>query len=435
MKAPTDVTATSCSADSNCLLVSWKSLPASYVEHLRGVFQGYTVLYRAEGEPYEDLFVSQQEKERHEAQLLNLTGYTNYTVQVLVVTMFGVGVPSPAQTALTGESAPGVPPDNLTPLTINSSSIEVSWTPIPSKFINAAKLLGYQVFWCKANDSVFNVTTTELPSVLLTDLEEYTDYNVIVNAFNYIGNGPNSSLFTAKTEEEALKDAPQNVSGFNTSSSTIYLSWLHIPHDPRVHHYRVIYTEHDPPSGVTFYVDTSRLQRESGWLKIYTKYEFTVCGVNSQGEGPQSLPVIISTDMDVPSASPTQLVASRINSSNHVKLSWLPVSSSHINAPVLLGYIVNYKETGELTFLTNKTENTWIELYLPNNNTEYQFTVSGYNERGVGPNISLAYIFPSLNASSTGNNSLGAHGSNATNNTSGSSNTTLSGKLKGNCHT
>ena len=137
----------------------------------------------------------------------------------------------------------------------------------------------------------------------------------------------------------------------------------------------------------------------------------------------------------VPSASPTQLVASRINSSNHVKLSWLPVSSSHINAPMLLGYIVNYKETGELTFLTNKTENTWIELYLPNNNTEYQFTVSGYNERGVGPNISLAYIFPSLNASSTGNNSLGAHGSNATNNTSGSSNTTLSGKLKGNCHT
>lgn len=135
-----------------------------------------------------------------------------------------------------------------------------------------------------------------------------------------------------------------------------------------------------------------------------------------------------------PSAPPTHLAVSRLNSSSHIKLSWLPVPSSHINAPVLLGYIVNYKETGNLTFLTNRTENTWIELYLPNNNTEYLFTVSGYNERGMGPNASLAYFFSSLNASGTGNNSLIGHGSNATNSASGSSNTTLPGKLQDNCY-
>ena len=135
----------------------------------------------------------------------------------------------------------------------------------------------------------------------------------------------------------------------------------------------------------------------------------------------------------VPSAPPTQLVACRINSSNHVKLSWLPVPSDHINAPALLSYIVNYKEAGSWTSLTNRTKNTWIKLHLPSNNSEYLFTVSGYNERGVGPNISLAYLFSSLNASSTGNSSV-AQGGNATSNTSGSSNTTLPGKLKENCH-
>lgn len=136
----------------------------------------------------------------------------------------------------------------------------------------------------------------------------------------------------------------------------------------------------------------------------------------------------------VPSAPPTQLEASKLNSS-HIRLSWLPISSSHINAPVLLGYIVNYKETGSVTFLTNKTENTWIELNLPNNNIEYLFTVSGYNERGLGPNVSLAFFFSSLNASGTGNDSLVAQGNNVTNSSSGSSNTTLPGKLRGTCHT
>ena len=147
-----------------------------------------------------------------------------------------------------------------------------------------------------------------------------------------------------------------------------------------------------------------------------------------------NLPIISYTFLFlVPSASPTLLVASRINSSNHIKLSWIPVPSSDINAPVLLGYIINYKETAKSAFLSNKTENTWIELHLPNNDTEYTFTVSGYNKKGVGPNISLAYIFPSLNTSSTGNNSVG--NDNTTSNVSGPRNRTHLGKLKRENHT
>ena len=109
--------------------------------------------------------------------------------------------------------------------------------------------------------------------------------------------------------------------------------------------------------------------------------------------------------MLVPSEAPTQLTVSRINSTNHIRLSWFPMPSDHINAPVLLGYIVQYKETGGMNLQTNKTTNTWLDLELPKNDTEYLFTVIGYNERGVGPNISLAYTLPGLNASRTGNES------------------------------
>lgn len=99
---------------------------------------------------------------------------------------------------------PSAPPEHLTTLNKTSTSIEVSWSPIPSEFINTAQLLGYTVLWWKVNDSVY-VTWTGEPRVWLADLEEYTEYNITVSAMNNIGSGPNSSIFTVRTEEEGKK--------------------------------------------------------------------------------------------------------------------------------------------------------------------------------------------------------------------------------------
>ena len=65
--------------------------------------------------------------------------------------------------------------------------------------------MGYTVFWWKVNDSSFNITSTEEPRVWLSGLEAYTEYCVTVSAMNNVGSGPNSSLFTARTEEEGKK--------------------------------------------------------------------------------------------------------------------------------------------------------------------------------------------------------------------------------------
>lgn len=101
--------------------------------------------------------------------------------------------------------APSAPPQALTTLNVTSTSIELSWSPIPPEFINADQLVGYIVFWWEVNDSSFNITSTEEPRVWLTGLESYTEYYVTVSAMNNVGSGPNSSLFTARTEEEGKK--------------------------------------------------------------------------------------------------------------------------------------------------------------------------------------------------------------------------------------
>ena len=95
----------------------------------------------------------------------------------------------------------------------------------------------------------------------------------------------------------ALSNAPQNVSGFNTSSTSINLTWQLIPYKPRISYYKINIAELVSGTLVGQINSTGLVQHIDG-LRGYTHYVFTVCGVNTVGDGPSSVPVIISTDMD-----------------------------------------------------------------------------------------------------------------------------------------
>ena len=95
----------------------------------------------------------------------------------------------------------------------------------------------------------------------------------------------------------ALKDAPQNVSGYNKSSTSIHLIWLPIPHQPNILYYK-INVNHLGSSAVSFVFTIIGLELDIQGLQKYTDYQISVCGVNTVGDGPYSVPVIISTDME-----------------------------------------------------------------------------------------------------------------------------------------
>ncbi|PFX30561.1 Protein sidekick-1 [Stylophora pistillata] len=122
-----------------------------------------------------------------------------------------------------GPSAPCAPPTNLRVTNLSSTYSEITWDPIPSQNINAATLLGYEVFWEKVLNSTVNVTRAIQTTVWLTELEEDTDYNVIISAFNRIGGGPNSSLFTFRIEK-VIPSAIANSSRLNTTVNSTTLS-------------------------------------------------------------------------------------------------------------------------------------------------------------------------------------------------------------------
>lgn len=94
-----------------------------------------------------------------------------------------------------------------------------------------------------------------------------------------------------------MKDAPQNVSGYNKSSTSIHVMWLPIPNQPNILYYKINVILLDS-SAVSFVITIIGLELDIQGLQKYTNYQISVCGVNTVGDGPYSVPVIISTDMD-----------------------------------------------------------------------------------------------------------------------------------------
>ena len=94
--SPSNVTATPCNSLTPCLLVSWDSLRDSTLNDISGVFQYYKVRYRTDTTPFVELIVPNNDtkEDKQEVLLTNLLAYTEYTIQVFMVTLFAHGLPS-----------------------------------------------------------------------------------------------------------------------------------------------------------------------------------------------------------------------------------------------------------------------------------------------------------------------------------------------------
>ena len=94
--SPSNVTATPCNSLTPCLLVSWDSLPDSTLYDISGVFQYYKVRYRTVTASFVELIIPNNDtkQDKQDVQLTNLLAYTEYTIQVFMVTLFAHGLPS-----------------------------------------------------------------------------------------------------------------------------------------------------------------------------------------------------------------------------------------------------------------------------------------------------------------------------------------------------
>ncbi|XP_063303215.1 phosphatidylinositol phosphatase PTPRQ [Pelobates fuscus] len=254
--------------------------------------------------------------------LRNLNPYTLYSISVQSYTRFGHGNKTTAAMSVrTSETAPSSPPYNVLYRNISSTKVLLTWEP--PMHANGI-ILFYKInYW---NSSHYLTSTSNISSVILSDLRKYSQYQVVVSSHTIHGDGnQTSSVIYVNTLEDVPDDAPHNLSYRNLNSTSIQL----------------FYSPPSSPNGIIIlYLITcvgtdgssKHFSSSSGSviltdLRKYTDYQVTVKARTSAGTGMESSrPLFVRTDEDVPDSAPERISYRNI-SSTEILVSFLPPST------------------------------------------------------------------------------------------------------------
>lgn len=103
-------------------------------------------------------------------------------------------------------AVPTQAPEQLSAHNLSSTQIRVTWQP-PAKHSWNGELQGYKIFYWpegrqKDEMQVKTVAGATANQTVLDELRMYTEYSMVILAFNAAGNGPNTTVpVKARTEE------------------------------------------------------------------------------------------------------------------------------------------------------------------------------------------------------------------------------------------
>ena len=94
---------------------------------------------------------------------------------------------------------------------------------------------------------------------------------------------------------------PENVTGQNSSSTSILVTWDEVPADQQngiITGYTITYHSQTENDNGSVQVNSSVRQTELTDLKKYVNYNITVLASTVEGDGPASVPIVVRTDED-----------------------------------------------------------------------------------------------------------------------------------------
>ncbi|XP_045126212.1 Down syndrome cell adhesion molecule-like protein Dscam2 isoform X48 [Portunus trituberculatus] len=322
--------------------------------------------------------------EQSMAAVLDLRPATTYHLRIVARNEIGDSEPSDTVTIITAEEAPSGPPRDLKVTAVDQTSLRVTWKP-PLREEWNGDIQGYQVgYRLASSNNSYVFETVEFSKemgkehhLVISKLNVYTEYAVVVSAFNKIGQGPKTEEFLAYTAEGTPQQPPQDVTCTTLTSQTIRVSWSSPPLETVqgvIKGYKVFYG----PSDVWYDEEskdikiTPSTETHLHGLQKYTNYSLQVLAHTSGGEGVRSQPIHCQTDQDIPEA-PTSVKA-LVMSADSILVSWLPPERPN---GIITQYTVYYKEHGK-----SDSEAT-LQKLLP---SQLSYEASGLKRRD-------AYVF------------------------------------------
>uniref|UniRef100_A0A8C2BCD0 protein-tyrosine-phosphatase n=1 Tax=Cyprinus carpio TaxID=7962 RepID=A0A8C2BCD0_CYPCA len=360
-------------------------------EEANGQVVGYRVYYTSDS----SLSVSQWEKEMvRGANFLNIRDLTpnkTYYIRVLAFTAVGDG---PLSSDLHIIAKTGVPsqPTELKAEVKSETSILLSW--IPPAHSGTDAITSYELIYRLGDQPEQKISFDPSSSYLLKNLKPFSTYIFQLAARSKHGLGAFTSEITVQTPQTQSIPPPQEVTCLSPSSTSLLLSWAPPLTDENagITGYSIRYVavewEKDPVQRIADIPSNCFRYRIEG-LKKGTLYSVTVAAHTDTGQGPESLPILIRTEEDVPSAPPQSVDVVVLNATS-ARVSWKPPVAERQHGKIR-GYQVTYarRTAGERTvsprireLLLRDPQDLILTDLWPN--TEYSVTVAAFNSKGDG---------------------------------------------------
>ncbi|XP_071567240.1 Down syndrome cell adhesion molecule 1 isoform X30 [Temnothorax nylanderi] len=338
------------------------------------------------------------------AGVYNLRPATTYHLRIVAENEIGTSEPSDTVTIITAEEAPTGPPTSVKVDALDQHTLKVTWKPPPREDWNG-EILGYYVGYRQSSDKPYMFETVDFSKedikehhLQIANLKTYTQYGVVVQAFNKVGSGPMSEERRQHTAEGVPEQPPHDTTCTTLTSQTIRVSWVSPPLSAAngvITGYKVIYGPSD-----TWYDEntkdtkiTSSSETILHGLKKYTNYSMQVLAFTSGGDGVKSAPIHCQTEQDAPEA-PIAIKA-LVMSSESILISWRPPSQPN---GVISQYTVYTKADNAEEPTSQKVPPNQLthEASGLDKQLRYEFWVTASTNIGEGEASKIVALAPSV---------------------------------------
>uniref|UniRef100_A0A6I8RG36 Receptor-type tyrosine-protein phosphatase F n=1 Tax=Xenopus tropicalis TaxID=8364 RepID=A0A6I8RG36_XENTR len=367
------------------MLVQW-DLP----EEPNGQIRGFRVYYTTDPHLPFSMWQKHNVVDNHLTTIGGLTTGTTYSIRVLAFTSVGDGPPSDIIQVKTQQGVPAQPVDFQAEAETDTR-ILLTWLLPPQERITKYELLYWEGTDGEQQKLMFHPTS----SYAVEGLKPDTLYHFRLAAWSDTGVGVYTPAIQARTAQSTPSAPPQDVECSSLSSTAIRVSWVAPPASSRngaLTRYSLAYQAlagEDTSRHVVDSISPDISSWEIKDLEKWTEYKVWVRAHTDVGAGPESSPIIVRTDEDVPSAPPRKVEVDSVNSTS-VRVTWKSPLPTKQNGQIR-GYQVTYVrlEGGEprgnpiiKDVMLSEAQDAVITGLSPE--TTYSITVAAYTTKGDG---------------------------------------------------
>ncbi|KYM76056.1 Protein sidekick [Atta colombica] len=237
-----------------------------------------------------------------------LTPFMQYKLRLIANNVVGASEPSePTKEFQTIQAPPSHPPKNVTVRAMSATELRVRWIPL-QQIEWYGNPRGYNVTYTEVRSNISKSSIIEdhtANSYILENMEEFADYEIVMQAFNDVGSSAASPKAIERTRESVPSLGPINVEANATSSTTILVRWGDVPvehQNGQIEGFKVYYGANSRstfqykniPSNTTFTTTLTELRK-------FVQYHVQVLAYTRLGDGALSTPPVrVQTFEDTP---------------------------------------------------------------------------------------------------------------------------------------